>query len=154
MSFYGETEPWMVAKPQLGELYARTIQTYNREPKDGEFDAWLNVLGGFTFGDVDSALRRWQADTTLEDYTNRPKGARMPSPAEVLASIQKFENANQTRFISCGKCEEGWVRVFDGHTDGWRPGMSNPEAHKVDPKIGAVKRCECFINWARRRKAQ
>lgn len=133
-------------KSALVEMYNRTIQTYNREPKDGEFDAWMNVIGSYKYSDVDAALRRWQHDTTLEEYTNRPRGSRMPSATELKASIEAFDRGQTRKFVPCGKdgCEDGWIRVYSGITAG---------GNQVDPKIGAVKRCQCFRDYVSSRKA-
>lgn len=135
----------MISKPHLGELYNRMLQTYNRDPKDGEFDAWMNVLGGFGYPDIDAALRRWQNIGDIEDFTQKPKGARMPAAIELRNLIQDFDRSNQEKFSPCGKdgCEGGWIRVFSGRTAGGNP---------VDPKDGAVKRCKCFYAWAATKK--
>lgn len=128
----------MIPKPQLGEIYARALQSYNREAKDGEFDAWLNVLGGFSYSDLDAALRRWQSDTVVEEFTQRPRGARMPTSAELRLSIQQFERTLDGKFSACGKggCMDGWVKTSSG----------------PDPKAFTVRRCACFWAWARTRK--
>lgn len=132
----------------IEELYTRTLESYSRQAKDGEFGSWENVLGSYAYRDLDAALRRWQADTEVEEYTNRPRGSRMPSVTELKASIERTERAAGTRFESCGKCEEGWVRVFTGMTIG----SKDCKPSQVDPKVGAVKRCQCFLNWAADKK--
>lgn len=134
------------------KLYARTVEAYHCSPKDGELDAWLDVLGNYQEAQLDAALRRWAKETELEEYTGRPRGSRMPSPAEIRLSMDRFERTISEHFLPCKKCDFGWVRVFTGRTvgafdaDGHGP---NP----VDPKFGAVRRCECFIEWASHRKS-
>jgi hypothetical protein len=134
--FYENTELYQMTNSQLGELYHFALQS--RQPSDGEFDAWLNVLGGYAMPDVDAAIRRWQSDTEIEEYTQKPRGARMPTATELKRSIELFDRAHSERFIPCGECEEGWIRVYAGFTSGGNP---------VDPKIGAVRRCSCFTAW-------
>lgn len=135
----------MAIKPDLVSLYSRTIQAYNRDPKDGELDAWVNVLGGFSAPDIDAALRRWQCDLTVEEFTRKPRGSRMPSAAELRLSIENFDRANAEQFIPCGRdgCEGGWVRVTSGKTY---------HGNQVNPKLGALKRCQCFLRWVERQR--
>lgn len=131
-------------KQELSELYARTLAAYGRkEPVRGEFDAWENVLGQYSFADLDAAIRRWQSTTEVEDFTQKPKGSRMPTPAELSLAIKTFNQANSAEFEPCGKCESGWVRVFEGKTY---------RGNQIDPKIGALKRCQCFMDWAAMRR--
>lgn len=138
----------------IGPLYLRCLGAYGREPRDGEMDAWLNVLGGFGSSDIDASIRRWQADSRLDDFTHRPVGARMPTAAELKQSIEAFNKRefrlNSGRFISCGKCDDGWIRVFKGMTVGPEPGDPQP----VDPKVGAVRRCKCFHEYCARKMHQ
>jgi hypothetical protein len=120
----------MKAKQFLRELYTRTVQAKNVPPKDAELDEWSEVLKDFNYSDVDAALRRWANDTTIEDFTQRPRGARVPKAIELKVSIMEFNNAAnrpKTKFDGCEQCERtGWI--------------------KVGPR---VRRCDCFYNWAR-----
>lgn len=127
----------------LSKLYTRTIESHHCVPKDGELDSWKSVLGEYRESQLDAALRRWDRETDIEEYTQKPKGSRMPSAAELKRSMDQFENINSDKFIPCDKCEFGWVRVFTGQTAGH---------NRVDQKFGAVKRCECFERWAQTRK--
>lgn len=129
--------------PELARIY--TMALAGREPRDGEFDAWLNVLGGYPIPDLESAVLRWQADTEIEDFTGRPKGARVPTAVELKASTDAWMTAKTKKFIPCGSCDHGWVKVSSGTTVG---------GHPVDKKIGAVKRCRCFEDYMRARREQ
>lgn len=125
----------------IDDLYARTLQSYSREAKEGEFDAWEHVLQPFSYREIDSALRRWQDDTEIEEYTHKPRGSRMPTAAELRLSIERASRANTPRFQACEQhgCVEGWIKVFEGKTSG---------GNIVDARAGAVRRCQCFIEWA------
>jgi hypothetical protein len=126
----------------LVKFYRSTCESYNRKQTEGEIDAWLCVLSEHTTGDLDAALRRWHSDTSIEDFTQKPKGSRMPSTAELKLSIDQFnEKTARTasgKFYSCNNCEEGWLRIFLGRTHG---------GNTVDPKCGAVRRCQCFNDY-------
>lgn len=133
----------MILEKHLRTLYAEVIQSYQRTPNEAEFKAWTEVLGTFTFADVEAAIRRWRNDTLVEFQTQRPRGARIPTPAELKVSIESFDKANSEHFVPCNKCEGGWIRIAEGKTD---------KGYAVNKSVGAVKRCECFFNWARARK--
>jgi hypothetical protein len=146
----------------LAELYAETIKSFNRAANDPEFDAWCVVLGGFKMPDIDAALRRWRCDTRVEDFTQRPIGARMPSPAEIKLYIEIFDRSNAVKFRPCNKngCSGGFVKVYSGEleravklSDGTYTYEGNG-SNKVDPKVGAVRRCQCFYDWAAQRRVQ
>lgn len=128
----------------IRELYIKAISTYSRQPTEHECEAWQTVLGHTSYSDVDAAIRRWQADTTIDSFTNRPIGSRMPTPAELKRSIQVFdessERRNSRKFKPCGKCEGGWIRIFNCRTEGGQPS---------NPKLGAMRRCQCFYEWAK-----
>jgi hypothetical protein len=129
---------------EILELYTSSLEAHHCQPKDGELDAWKKVLQQFKRAHLDAALRRWLNDTTLEEYTGRPRGSRMPSPAELKASIESFERATQSsitgRFEPCrkGGCEGGWVPV------GVNTGVHMDLRRRV--------RCQCFSNFIQLRK--
>lgn len=123
----------------MRELYVRTLQQYNRQPNDEEFRAWMEVLSSNSYSDVDAALRRWSGNTALDMHSGRPAGARMPSPAELKVSIQSFDRSQSDRFVSCGNCDNGWVRITYGKT---------VNGSQVNERRPAVKRCECWLRWA------
>ncbi len=135
-------------KTNLHKFYVRTVEGHHAFPKDGELDAWEAVLGSYSESQLDAALRRWDRETEVEEYTQKPKGSRMPTPTELKLSMDRFEQSSSKQFTPCGKCDFGWVRVFEGRTAGCEGVHS-----RVDPKFGAVKRCQCFTDWARQRKA-
>lgn len=136
----------MITESQMSELYARTAQQYRREPSDEEFEAWQNVLDGYRFRDVSNALDRWLGETLLEEFTNRPKGARMPSPAEVKLLVQTIAAIQGDKFEACQQngCMSGWIREFEGFTT---------HGNKVDKQTGASRRCRCFYEWVARKKS-
>jgi hypothetical protein len=134
----------------LLELYKRTLEAHHCLPKDGELDSWAGVLGDYSRSQLDAALRRWDGDTSIEEYSGKPRGSRMPSPAELKRSMEDFERSASSlkagRFVPCNQdgCDEGWIRVFTGRT----VGTVECGAGRVDPKGGAVRRCQCFQDWA------
>lgn len=132
-------------KADLNNFYRRTTEAYRKEPNLGELAAWDTTLSEYSAADLDAALRRWQCDLTVEEFTRRPRGSRMPSAAELRLSIENFDRANAEQFIPCGRdgCEGGWVRVTSGKTY---------HGNQVDPKLGALKRCQCFLRWVERQK--
>lgn len=146
----------------LSELYASTIKSFNRQANDAEFDAWMDVLGRFSVGDIDAAIRRWRCNTRLEEFTGRPAGARMPAPVEISLEIAAFDRKTSEKFRACQKngCMNGWVKIFAGNLKGseklsdgamtWVPESNEPT--KVDPKIGAAVRCQCWKEWAEDRR--
>ena len=147
-NFSANTESQTPVNSDLAELYMRALQ--GKEPRDGEFDAWLNVIGGYPSPDVDAAIRRWQSDTYVEEFTGRPRGARMPTAVELKASIDSWNNASAKKFVSCGSCEGGWIRVFEGLTVGSSAFSGRP----IDKNHGAMRRCKCFNEYMAARLAQ
>lgn len=127
----------MIQESFMRELYRTCAGRYGRQPNPEEFKAWMDVLSSYYFSDVDSAIRRWSGNTAVDMGTGRMAGARMPSPAELKASIQSFDKSHSDRFQPCDQCEEGWVRVTTGKTAGGT----------VIGNSGAVRRCECWWKW-------
>lgn len=119
-------------------FYTLAGQTYNRkEPNDAECKAWIEVLGFYSQPELDAAWRRWLNDTSVEEFTQRPKGARMPTPAELKHSIERSksaEDAKKNPFVACGKngCVSGWVPV---------PEIGKKLTHRV-------RRCVCWEEYA------
>jgi hypothetical protein len=70
----------------------------------------------------------------------------IPKPSNIVELIAAWKlSSGDDKFRPCDKCDSGWVRVFEGLTDGGRT---------VDPKVGAAVRCECLKNWIKQRRAQ
>lgn len=135
---------------QVEEFYRKASTSRGRMPDDDQSDKWVEVLANYATPQLDAALRRWDCDTTLETWEHGeryPRGRRMPTPAELKLSIDQFEaaerGARSGKFVSCGNCERGWVQVFEGKTVAGNP---------VDPKVGAVKRCVCWLQYIQRVK--
>ncbi len=145
----------MISEKLLRELYAETAQSYRKELDESQFKAWDQVLAPFNFAQISGAIALWRADATVED-TGWVRGARMPQPAEIKSVIERMKRVEsqktQNHFVPCRKngCEDGWIREFTGVTKGT---VSKPEGNPVDPKLGAVRRCECFKEWAATRKS-
>lgn len=95
----------------------------------GQLKEWARLYG------------RMAVEKTIKDAINAEP--ELPS----LAEFRKFLPAGAVRFRattqdSCPDCEgTGWMRVFEGFTMG-KDVNGNP--NRVDPKIGAVRRCHCW----------
>jgi hypothetical protein len=139
----------MIPKAELSRFYQKTAQSYGRQRSDGEVEAWLDTISSYRSLDLDAALRRWHADTSIEEFTGKPRGSRMPTPAELKLSIDGFAQEERKqitgKFQPCGNCQSGWVRIFHGTTI---------EANPIDEKTGAVRRCECFLRYAAAKKGR
>jgi hypothetical protein len=118
------------------ELYAITSQSYSR-PRDEEAGkAWERVLSAYSIEEIEGAIAAHRGDTTLDDQ-GRPRGRWMPMPADLKLLIEagRRKAARRTQFISCGRCNEGWVAASG------RPGERR------------VRRCPCHSEWAAQRRA-
>lgn len=133
----------------IDTIYADVCEEKHRKFTDGELKAWKDVLGRYSDADIDAALRRHRNNTAIDEFTQKPIGDIMPMPASLKLSIERFNAANLKKFHSCGQCENGWVRVFKGFTIGDEAGTRNA----VDPKVGAVRRCACHLEWERQKTA-
>jgi hypothetical protein len=131
-----------MTKAELVKFCENTCQSKNRKQTEGETEVWISVLSEYATADLDAALRRWHSDVTIEEFTQKPKGARMPTPAELKLSIDQFnQSAARThsgQFVACGNCQDGWVKKFVGITSGGNP---------VNPKDGALQRCQCWSEY-------
>ena len=112
----------------------KTCLLFTRTLDASEIEVWKKFLEAEPPSAVTYAFENWQRN-----------GRYFPRPHDILELIAVFKTDNQIqkRFIPCGKCDEGWVRVSQGRTAGGNP---------VDPKVGAVMRCQCFTTWATQRK--
>ena len=123
------------------KVYVRECQAHARKMTEGELDAWRDVLSGYSESDVDRALRRWRANTTIEEFTQRPCGSRMPTPAELKLSIARFDSEKRSaasgQFVACGQngCDDGWLHRLTGVTVGVQ----------MKPGDRGVSRCECWM---------
>lgn len=136
----------MATQNQLNNLYARATEQFRRNPSEAELDSWLSVLGNYEIGDIKNALDCWIADVTVEEFTGRTKGSRMPSPSEIKLLVRNEVRAQTSKFKAC------WE---DGCVDGWRLTLQGvtPNSNKVDSVAGAAYRCDCFHRWVSSRRA-
>jgi hypothetical protein len=96
---------------------------FNRELTEGDYHMWDKLLCNYPLKAIDYAFENWERN-----------GKVFPKPANILELIGVWTLSNKTKFKTCGNCEDGWIRVFHGKTDA---------GHEIDPKIGAVMRCQC-----------
>lgn len=125
------------------QIYADVCEEKHRKLTDGELRAWQDVLGEFSDADLDAALRRHRNNTAVDEFTGKVLGDLMPMPAALKKSIERFNSISTGRFRPCNECENGWIYVYKGKTVGPDPGDPQP----IDPKIGAVRRCQCFHDY-------
>jgi hypothetical protein len=118
----------------------RMSQIYNVELQPGAIRVWQRAMAGQS-----PRLVEW----AFEEYF---KTGKFPAkPADIYMLIRQHQETprhDDKQFRPCGKCEFGWIRVYEGMTVGTVLGR-----RPVDPKVGAVKRCDCFLQWAAQRKA-
>ena len=125
----------------VAQIYKTTAAAYSRPFVDDQCAAWIRALKDFSAPEVQSAVDQWQRNTT-PDFDGRTLGSKLPLPADLRAICQRHREQETQRksgkFIPCSQCEEGWVRVFEGCT---------PRGNLIDPKVGAVKMCQCRIDY-------
>jgi hypothetical protein len=83
---------------ELRTLYGRMVESFRFDPVESELGAWKTVLGHFRASDLDAACRRWKADTDIEERTGKPRGGRLPSPAELKLSIERFNQSHRPNY--------------------------------------------------------
>jgi len=105
---------------------------FNRELTEADYELWGRILAPYPVKAIDFAFDNWGRN-----------GKVWPKPANILELIAAWNLSNKPEFKGCSNCEDGWIRVFDGKTWG---------GHAVDPKVGMVKRCQCFLDWCARKK--
>lgn len=119
-------------------LVAGCLQTmalpslFNRELTEADYDLWQKVLAPYPAKGIEYAFDNWGRN-----------GKAFPKPSNILELVSAWSLSNKPEFRACGQCEDGWIRVYEGLTDGGKP---------IDPKVGAVKRCQCFVDWCAAKK--
>ena len=100
---------------------------FNRELTEQDYGVWQKILAHYPINSIDYAFDNWGRN-----------GKQWPKVANILELIAAWFLSNEEDFKCCENCDFGWVRVFEGRTDGGK---------RVDPKVGAVKRCQCLVDW-------
>jgi hypothetical protein len=122
----------------IATVYAACCRSYNREPNQDQGIAWTRVLGQFTTDEIEKALDTWRGKTT--EYLDRPLGSIFPQPADLKAIVLHERSREiairEGKFVSCRKCDNGWIKTTIKRT------LDDDKVMKYD----AVKRCECW--WA------
>lgn len=96
---------------------------FNRELTEQDYELWQKLLKPYPLKAIEYAFENWGRN-----------GKQFPRPANILELIGVWALANKPKFKPCGNCDNGWIRVFHGRTDGGNP---------IDEKTGAVIRCQC-----------
>lgn len=105
----------------------RIALLYSKEMKALDIKAWQEFLKGHTSQAIEWAFENWQRNSKF-----------FPRPKDILDLLGTWKVENRLQFRSCGKCEEGWLRIFEGKTAG---------GHDINPKFGAMTRCQCWLDW-------
>jgi hypothetical protein len=110
---------------------------FTRELTEQELKDWAEFMALLPIGLLRSAFTEW----------NRT-GLYFPKMAQIGELVEGFKTKATTDFRACEQdgCIDGWVRIFAGQTAGTKECGPKP----IDPKLGAVKRCQCFWEWAGR----
>jgi len=108
----------------------------------GEIQAWIRFMEAYSVTELRDAF-----DHYIQE------GRYFPKPRDIGEHCDNYRLERRTAFQACGNCDAGWLRVFSGQTvgsdDNAGPVFGTIQRHPVDPKIGGVRRCECFLQWAR-----
>ena len=75
----------MTRNAVLGDVYVDACMAYGKVPNQAGLDAWKGVLGEYQPQEVMRALRVWQGNDEIDDFTKRTRGAVMPAPSELKA---------------------------------------------------------------------
>jgi hypothetical protein len=130
--------------PSQQEL-ARQIYLTAQNSKT-ETDDHINREFDREFSKRAPAAIRW----VFEEW--RRRSAFFPAVSDLFSLFHEREShiqAQSDRFTSCGNCDQdGWVRVFEGS---W---WSQGKQYQVNPKIGVVRRCHCWLNWVTAKKGK
>lgn len=125
----------------ITQIYETATASYGRPFNPSQCDAWKRALQEFTAAEVQAALGEWQKNT-VPDFDGRTLGSKLPQPSDIRAiclhNRELETRRNSGDFVPCNKCEEGWVRVFEGRT---------VKGNVIDEKAGAVRMCECRIDY-------
>lgn len=126
------------------QLYTGAVDAYGIKAIEGQFEAWKGTLQQFSRGQLDAAIRRWQGDTTVDEFTGKTRGSRLPAPSDLKASILDFERTQASiasgKFRPCGKngCEGGFIPVGTSITE------------KIDTRRRTS--CPCRLEYIRVKK--
>ena len=92
------------------DIYEKATDAYNRARNDEVARVWQGVLARWTAEEIFDALRTHQSNSTIDEYSNKPRGAFMPQPAELIYILQQKKKAAVLGSrLSCGECEDGWI---------------------------------------------
>ena len=109
------------------ENLKRTALLFSRKLEPEEVTTWQDFLKGNSSQAIEWAFENWQRNAKF-----------FPKPKDILDLLSTWKVENRLEFKSCGKCEEGFIRIFEGKTAG---------GHNINPKFGAMTRCECWLDW-------
>ena len=126
-----------MSDPSAKSILLKTCQAlFAKDLTDEETDFWAKLLQPIDVPALRFAFDNW----------NR-SGQFFPKPADILEQVKAFNMSIRKvdgQFRPCGSCENGWIYVYEGLT---------PAQNPVDPKIGAVRRCQCWNDYCERVKA-
>jgi hypothetical protein len=100
---------------------------FNRELSEQDFETWQKLLGNYPLEAISWAFENWSRN-----------GKMFPKPANILELIGAWAVTNKAGgdFQPCGTCNDGWIAEY------------NERSNRI------LRRCECFVEWANRKKEQ
>lgn len=131
-----ETEKPQNESDKKLNLLLGCAQMFNKETPEELLKPWVEILKPCSLQGLEYAFEYWARN-----------GSHWPYPSDILDVYKVWIDGTKPQkptFKSCGKCDdEGWVRV----TRGW-----TVHGDLVDEQAGAVHRCECYGEYAKRMK--
>ena len=100
---------------------------FSKELDDLEAKDWANFLSAMPIGLLRQAFEKWNRSN---EY--------FPKIKHISDLVSQFKVKSTTKFQSCGDCQDGWVKIYNGKTEA---------GHDID-KFGAMVRCQCWSRWA------
>lgn len=105
---------------------------FNRELSQRDYELWDKILAPCSEEAIHYAFQRWMKE-----------GKTFPKPSNIMELVLECEKKIREEFKPCGECEEGWKRETVGFFANGKPFHSH---------FGAMKRCQCFYEWKRKRE--
>lgn len=125
---HSETRNSLTESSERRRLLKTTQGLFAKDLSEEEVKFWLDFLKPFSLAELRYAFENWHRN-----------GRFFPKPKDVSDLVEAYRMSHVRKFVPCGNCTDGWLRVYSGRTAGGRA---------VDPNVGAVTRCGCFQRWA------
>jgi len=118
--------PETLSEPLAKSVILRTCQKiFQKELNEDETKFWAKLMEPIPVNALRYAFDTWNNGAEF-----------FPRPKNILDLVVAYNLSKPKKCPFCGKCHEGWIKTFEGTTEG---------GHPVDPKRGAMTRCECTM---------